>query len=82
MSGAHRILVAALVALSVLYATWFASHGPARDPAAAWVPVPARASRRSSSRSSCAVTATSARRSRAICASRSMFRPPVSATTS
>lgn len=37
MSAAHRILVAALVALSVLYATWFASPGEARDPAAALV---------------------------------------------
>ena len=37
MTRAHRILVLALVALGVLYATWFASSGQARDPAAALV---------------------------------------------
>ncbi|TCZ83418.1 DUF2069 domain-containing protein [Lysobacter sp. N42] len=37
MTRAHPILVLALVALGVLYATWFASSGQARDPAAALV---------------------------------------------
>ena len=57
-----------------------AASSIAASPAAALVPDPASASRKPSSRLSSAITATSARSARAICASRATLRPPVRAT--